>query len=203
MSESTGGAPSPARIGKATAWAAVIAALLLFIVIKAPDRSAAPAPAPAPTSATETPATDGTAAPATEEDELAAIMAGNIRAAEPGVQKSQATAFKSETLRIAMAPSEEVEYKAHMQPGDVLVYSWTSPQPVYVDMHGEPYTYPEEPAVRYEEVDGAASGNGWVTATFPGMNGWYWLNTSEESIVIELKVSGYYEKFEEIYRKAP
>ena len=208
MNEPTNGAPSSARIWKATAAAIVIAALFLFIVLRPAQQTSAPAPpaqqadAPAAadgTSAAEQPASEALSA----EDELAALMQGNIRAAEPGVQKSYDSSFKSEVFQIAMAPLEEVEFKAHMQPGDALVYSWTSPQPVYVDMHGEPYTYPEEPAVRYEELDGVTSGHGRVTATFPGMNGWFWLNTSEEPIVIELRASGFYEKFEEVYRKAP
>ena len=201
MNESSNGAPSSARILKATAIAVLVAAVFLYVVIEPSKR----APALAQTSQA---APAGTAeAPAATEpasrDDLAAIMEGNIRAAEPGVQKSYTEPFKSEVVKISMVGGEEVELKAHMQPGDTLLYSWTSPQPLYVDMHGEPFTYPEEPAVRYEEVDGVTSGNGRVTATFPGMNGWFWLNTSEEAIVIELKVSGYYEKLEEVYRKAP
>lgn len=202
MNEPAGNAPPPRSIWKATLVAAVIAALFLFIVLRTPDRS----PAPTPSSAT----TGETAAPGASQDsasepvdDLAAIMEGNIREAEEGVQKSYPSAYKSEVVQIAMAPSEEVEFKAYMQPGDTLVYSWTSPQPVYVDMHGEPLTYPDEPAVRYEELDGVSSGNGWVTATFEGRNGWFWLNTSEETIVIELKVSGYYEKMEEVFRQSP
>jgi len=209
MSDSTGNAPPPRSIWKATVGAVIVAALFLFIVIRAPDRSAATSPV---ATTSETPAAGAAATAAGEPnaepaaapaDDLAAIMEGNIRAAEEGVQKSYPSAYKSDVVKIAMAPSEEVEFKAHMQPGDTLVYSWTSPQPLYVDMHGEPFTYPEEPAVRYEELDGVSSGNGWVTATFPGKNGWFWLNTSEESIIIELKVSGFYEELEEVYRKAP
>ena len=201
MNESTGNGPPSRGIWKATLAAAIVAALFLFIVIRAPERSAAPTPPSTAAGEVVAPAPGEPEAEA--RDDLAAIMEGNIRAAEEGVHKSYPSAYKSDVVQIAMAPSEEVEFKAHMQPGDTLVYSWTSPQPLYVDMHGEPFTYPEEPAVRYEELDGVSSGNGWVTATFPGKNGWFWLNTSEESIVIELKVSGYYEKLEEVYRNTP
>jgi len=132
--------------------------------------------------------------------ELEEIMAGDLSAAPAGAQKSQSEPFRSETVDIAMAAFEEVEFKAHMNKGDTLLYSWKSPEPVYVDMHGEPLTYPDDNAIRYEAADGVQSGHGSVTAPFSGMHGWYWLNISDEAIVIELEVSGYYERLEEVYR---
>lgn len=143
-------------------------------------------------------------APAAQEpaasEELAEIISGGIRDAEPGVQKAYAESFKSEQLAIELAPLEEVEFKARMDEGDTVLYSWTVQQPVYVDMHGEPLNYPEEPAVRYEEKDGVSSGNGRLTAPFSGLHGWYWLNTNESPVVVTLKVSGYYQSLEEVYR---
>lgn len=186
------------RILKATLAALAVAVLVTVLVIW-------PAwfgigPTVRSTAVTGAPADDAAAA---VEDELAAIMAGNIRPAEPGLQKAYPQAFRSEVVRIPLDPSQEVEFKAHMSPGDTLVYSWKSSQPLYVDMHGEPYTYPEDPAVRYEEIDGASSGHGRLTAAFSGMHGWFWLNTSDQAVEIELEVSGFYDKLEEVYRSAP
>jgi len=135
-------------------------------------------------------------------DELEAIIAGNIRDAEPGAQRAYAERFQSEAVAIQLASGEEVEFKAHMKEGDTLLYSWQSPQPLYVDMHGEPLTYPKEKAVRYEEIDGAQSGHGRITAPFSGMHGWYWMNTSDSAVVIDLNVSGYFDKLEEVYRSS-
>lgn len=200
------GEVSAERILKATISALVVATLILVLVIwpfrfgigmvqeePASTESDAVPPAPAADAGEST----------TAEDELAALIAGNIRDAEPGFQVSYPEPFKSEQVQIALDSGEEVEFKAHMAPGDTIVYSWRSPQPLYVDLHGEPYTYPDEPAERYEEIDGMASGSGRVTARFAGMHGWFWLNTSEVPVVIELSVSGYYEKLEEVHRSSP
>jgi hypothetical protein len=134
--------------------------------------------------------------------ELEAIITGDIRNAEPAAQRAYAQPFRSETVAIQLASGEEVEFKAHMQEGDTLLYSWESPQPLYVDMHGEPLTYPREKAVRYEEIDGAQSAHGRATAPFSGMHGWYWMNTGDSTVVINLKVSGYFYRLEEVYRSS-
>lgn len=133
-------------------------------------------------------------------DQLAALIAGNVIDAAPGQQHSFAVPYQSETVVIHLPANGEVEFKARMKEGDSLVYSWTSAQTLYVDMHGEPLDYPESPVVRYEELDGTAAGHGWLVAPFAGLHGWFWLNTSETDTVIELKVAGYYERIEEVYR---
>jgi len=132
--------------------------------------------------------------------ELEEIIAGDLIAAPAGAQRTHAQAYKSERVSISMAAFEEVEFKARMKEGDTLVYSWESAEPVFVDMHGEPATYPRDKAVRYEALDGVKSGHGQVTAPFTGLHGWYWLNTNEQDIVIDLTVSGYYDRLEEVYR---
>ena len=196
----------PARVLKATLSALAVAVLVLVLVvwpvwfgIGPTVREPAAQPAGTGAAQSQSDAPESGAA----EDELAAIMAGNIRPAAAGTQQSYPEPFRSDVVDIPLEPGQQVEFKAHMQPGDTIVYSWRAPQPVYVDVHGEPYTYPDEPAVRYEEADGVESGNGRVTAAFAGMHGWFWLNTSEESLVIQLKVSGFYGKLEEVFRSEP
>ncbi len=197
---------STSRMGTATLLAILVAFGLLLVVIWPAEDKERGAEAeqttvadPAADNEYQQPPTDDGAI----DDELAAIMSGNIRLAETGTQVSSDTPFKTEEFRIQLASLEEVEYKAHMKPGETLVYSWQSSQPMYVDMHGEPYTYPDEPAVRYLERDGVQSGHGKVTATFPGMNGWFWMNTGEQAAEIVLNVSGFYDRFEEVHRSAP
>ena len=187
-----------ARIWKSTAAALLVAAILLALVIW-PDRRG---PETAPAGPVQTPGTEAQPGSAGG-DELDAIISGNIRNADPGAHQGYATPFRSEVFRIELASLEEVEFKAHMRPGDTFVYSWNSAEPLYVDAHGEPYTYPQEPAQRYEEQDEISAAHGRLTATFPGMHGWFWLNTSEAPVVIELTVAGFYERFEEVYRSSP
>jgi len=196
MSEPTPLQEAAARIWKATAAALVVAAVILVTVIWPLEFGIGPfysARSGGPDGAIEE---SGLGA------ELEEIIAGDLIAAPAGAQRTQDAPFKSDRVSIAMAAFEEVEFKARMKQGDTLVYSWKSPEPVFVDMHGEPWTYPRDKAVRYESVDGVQSGHGQVTAPFSGMHGWYWLNTSDRDIEIELTVSGYYDGLEEVYRNS-
>jgi len=187
---------SAAQVLKATATSLVVSAVILVAVVWPLAFGIGPV---SPPSATDL---DASANASNIGAELEEIIAGDVIAAPAGAQKSHADAFKSDTVEIEMAAFEEVEFKAHMNEGDTMVYSWRSPEPVFVDMHGEPWTYPDDKAVRYEALDGVRSGNGRVIAPFAGMHGWYWLNTSDRAIVIELKVSGYYSRLEEVYRNS-
>ena len=186
---------SPARLWWATVAALVVAIILLLTVVLPAEYGIDP------TSIGRVIGLNDLNPEASEvSDELAAIIAGDVRAAEPGSQKAYDEPFKDEEVAIELASLEEVEFKASMQEGDTLLYSWEVEQPLYVDMHGEPFNYPEGEAVRYEEKDGVSMGHGRVTATFSGHHGWYWLNTSEAPVTVRLKVSGYYERLEEVYR---
>ncbi|MEJ8566106.1 hypothetical protein [Elongatibacter sediminis] len=188
---------APAGTGKATLIAVVVAAAILAAIILSSREEEEAAPAAESREASNSAQEAPVAAP---EDDLAALIQGNIRPAKPGTFRRSDSAYRTETVSIPLPVSGEVEVKAHMKPGDTMVYSWTSPQSMYVDVHGEPYTYPDEPAVRYEEIDGVQSGHGRLTAAIEGMHGWYWLNTGEDDAVIELQVSGYFERLEEVYR---
>lgn len=137
---------------------------------------------------------------ATVSGELAEIISGGIRDAEPGAQKSYADGFRTEQVSIELGALEEVEFKARMAAGDTVLYSWSVERPLYVDFHGEPDDYPEAPAVRYEEKDGVAAAHGRLTAPFAGLHGWYWLNTNDVPVTVTLEVSGYYAALEEVYR---
>lgn len=198
MTEPDKSATDRSRVWKATLAAAVLAAVILAFLLWPSERILNP-------NVEQTaPVTDGEpVGELSAEDELAALIEGNVRDAAPGVHVSRDRPFKSEVVEVPLASLEEVEIKAHMQPGDTLLYSWSSPQPLYVDMHGEPYTYPDDPVARYEEVDGVSAAHGRVTVPFAGMHGWFWLNTSEEPVVVRLEVSGFYDRLEEVYRSSP
>lgn len=194
-----------ATVWKATAAALVVAAILLVTIVLPAEYGIDPTSFGRLTGLDRldadavSPATGNgeTRAPA---DELAELMAGNTVAAEPGAHKAHSRGFVAEETQIRLESLEEVEVKSRMVPGDTMLYSWEATGFVYVDTHGEPYDYPDTPAVRYAEEDGITSGNGRITATVAGLHGWYWLNTNEEPITITLKTSGYYEDLDEVYR---
>lgn len=107
------------------------------------------------------------------------------------------------SFNILLKPADEVEYKTLLPAGEPIFYSWSvqSDEETYVDFHGDPTEgeFPEGYSQSYEtgETTGSA---GSFTATFTGNHGWYWLNISENEIVINLEVTGYYDSLKEIYR---
>ncbi len=118
--------------------------------------------------------------------------------------KTHDSAFKSETLVVDLDEFEQVEYKAVMQQGDALVFSWSVDDGiVYTDFHADPGEdapgYPDRYFIRYRESE-TATGAGSIIAPFDGNHGWYWLNIEEHPIKITLKVAGYYERIDELFR---
>jgi hypothetical protein len=108
------------------------------------------------------------------------------------VAKTYSTPFKTDTVKIPIGPDGELEYKANMKAGQAMVYSWSVDKgSVYFDFHGE--APGAKDAKRYEEVQETKSSNGVFVAPFEGRHGWYWLNLTGESIVVTLKLAGYYE----------
>ena len=112
--------------------------------------------------------------------------------------------YSVEELTITLQPGEQVEYKAVMERGQMLVFTWSSDAPeIYSDFHADPTDkpgeYPEGYFVRYAESEESA-GHGSIVAPFAGNHGWYWLNYNEQTVNIELKVAGYYDNLHELGR---
>ena len=66
--------------------------------------------------------------------------------------------IQSDDFTIELAPNEQVEYKAIMNRGDMMVFTWTSDaEAIYSDFHADPTedmdTYPEEYFVRYAQSE--------------------------------------------------
>lgn len=112
---------------------------------------------------------------------------------------------KSEVIEIHLKSSDEVEYKALLNKGEPMLYSWSviTEGEVYYDFHGEP-SHPEEFEEgffqSYEVGDGVVAAQGSFVAPFEGRHGWYWLNISEGDITIRLQAQGYYAELVEVYR---
>ena len=109
----------------------------------------------------------------------------------------------TKSFNILLKPLDEVEYKAVLKVGEPIFYHWSvqSGDRLYVDFHGDPTEgeFPDEYFQRYQEGDLSHS-RGSFTPTFTGHHGWYWLNTSDHEVSIQLEVTGYFQTLEEIYR---
>ena len=68
---------------------------------------------------------------------------------------------------------------------------------VYVDFHGHDPAKGKNFWVRYEEAgqeQGITGRSGSLVAPFDGQHGWYFLNTSQGPVTIELTVTGYFDR---------
>ena len=102
--------------------------------------------------------------------------------------------LKHETLEIELDRDGSIEYKVEMAANDAVVYQWSVVAgEVYYDFHGHPHKEDTEFFNRYTAGEGA-SDSGMIVAAFAGQHGWFWLNISEGPIVIELKVSGFFDR---------
>lgn len=118
--------------------------------------------------------------------------------------KGHPSRYRQDRFSIDLDVSEQVEYKAVMQRGDAIVYSWSvNSDTVYTDFHADPGEnaegYPEGYFIRYRESE-TAQDAGSIVAPFAGNHGWYWLNIEEQPVTITLEVAGYYERVDELYR---
>lgn len=118
--------------------------------------------------------------------------------------KTQNNVFSSKQIIIDLQSGEQVEYKAVMQQGDALIYSWSVDKGiVYTDFHADPgkdaTQYPDEYFIRYRESETARS-SGSMVAPFSGNHGWYWLNIEEHPVQITLDVAGFYSEIKELGR---
>jgi hypothetical protein len=104
---------------------------------------------------------------------------------------------RSARIRIDLGPREELEYKADLEQGEPLLYSWrVAGGPVYYEFHGEPTQgeWPDGFFRSYEISASSTEAHGSFVAPFTGRHGWYWRNLSDEPASVTLEASGYYSR---------
>ncbi len=107
-------------------------------------------------------------------------------------QGSAVTEQGQQVVEVTVPAGKGIEYKFHMNQYDKMTYEWlTDGEPLYFDLHGEP----EGDTTGYFESYAIATLSemkGSFTAPFTGSHGWYWKNTSEQPVAIQLIVKGQY-----------
>jgi hypothetical protein len=102
----------------------------------------------------------------------------------------KAPAQAQQVIEVSVPAGKGIEYKFQMNQYDKMTYEWLTDGPsLYFDLHGEPQGdstgYFESYAIAtLSEMKGS------FTAPFTGSHGWYWKNTSEQPVVIQLMVEG-------------
>jgi hypothetical protein len=115
-----------------------------------------------------------------------------------GVFREYTTDYRTDVIEIPLGSLEELEYKLGLNEGDAIVYQWDAvdlkdPEMLWAEFHG--HTPPVDNAgdlMFYRKATGATE-RGTLVAPFTGIHGWYLRNDSEQAIVVQLKVAGFYE----------
>lgn len=113
----------------------------------------------------------------------------------------QAERFSFDSREITLGPGEGMEIKYHMRKAAGLVYSWTATAPVLYDFHGEPDVAPPGAATGddyfesydRDDVSGKREFHGTLIAPSTGIQGWFWENTSADTVKIRLVASGFFD----------
>ena len=113
----------------------------------------------------------------------------------------QAERFRFDSREIKLQPGEGMEIKYHMRKGAGLVYSWTASAPVLYDFHGQPDVAPAGAAADddyfesydRDDVSGKSEFHGTLVAPSTGIQGWFWENTSGDTVKIKLVASGFFD----------
>ena len=134
---------------------------------------------------------DGGAPPSPKEGAKSTAAASPAKA-EPAAPA--AYAFRSDEMTLTFKPGESLEVKAVMRAGDQIVYEWTADKgDLFFDFHGEPKGAAADVFTSFEKGT-KATALGEFDAPFEGVHGWYWKNRGTETVSLQLKTSGVYEK---------
>ena len=108
------------------------------------------------------------------------------------ISTSSKASAEIETIEVIVPAGRGVEYKFTMLQYQKLTYEWiTDGNTLYFDLHGEP----KGDTTGYFESYAIAtldSMKGSFTAPFAGVHGWYWKNTSDTLVKVQLIVKGEY-----------
>jgi hypothetical protein len=112
--------------------------------------------------------------------------------AKPLVKSLTTAEQSSDSIEVIVPAGRGVEFKFAMAQFKKMEYNWkTDGEPLFFDLHGEP----EGDTTGYYESYAIATlteMKGSYTTPFAGVHGWYWKNTSDKAITVQLTVSGEY-----------
>ncbi len=106
-------------------------------------------------------------------------------------QKAKSSQWQDSVL-ITVPADKGLEYKFHLIKGENLEFVWnTDGAALYFDFHGEPAGDKTGYFKSFKESTQNQS-SGTLTVPFTGSHGWYWKNSSNKAVIINLQTRGNY-----------
>ncbi|MBM95655.1 MAG: hypothetical protein CMI09_07400 [Oceanospirillaceae bacterium] len=122
-----------------------------------------------------------------------AANATSQNSAQSGGEGNSMSTSMNDVAQLALPPNSGLEYKMIMEKGAQLSFEWmTDGALVYVDMHGEPAGDTSGYFLSYAETT-VNMMKGSFTAAFTGTHGWYFKNTTDQPVKIQLFFNGQYQ----------
>lgn len=107
----------------------------------------------------------------------------------------QPAPFRTDTMTLTLASGEGREIKATMRQGERFVFTWaTDGDVVDFEMHGEATDAKPDEYTSYWKDEDQPSANGSFEAPFDGRHGWFWQNLGPDPVTITLTTSGFYQE---------
>ena len=121
------------------------------------------------------------------------VLAQSAEASPVDSESLPKSTASQQVIEITVPANKGIEYKLQMEQYDKVTYEWmTNGNSLYFDLHGEP----EGDSTGYFESYAIATLDamkGSFTAPFNGSHGWYWKNTSNKPVAIQLILSGQFQ----------
>jgi hypothetical protein len=175
---------SRAAIGKASVMALLAAAMLLTTVVLPAEYGLDPLRTGRALGLTAiSQAGAGDPVPPPQGEVLAPTQEGNV-ALYPGE-------YKVDSREFVLGPYEYIEYKYHLAKDATMLFSWTATGAVVQDFHGDPDGAPSDAMQSYDKKP-RRQATGSFAAPFSGIHGWFWENTSGESVTVKVTTAGFY-----------
>lgn len=154
--------------------------------------NAAPTPAQVVPTAAAAVAPNNPALPTTVKPGSSVSAKGEQRGI--AIASKQALPYRTDTMKILLAPRKGVEVKTHLAKGATLIYSWKTAggEAINHDFHGEPVDAGKDEFESFILEKDVRESRGALIAPFTGVHGWYWKNNSDAPVTVVLASSGFY-----------
>lgn len=100
--------------------------------------------------------------------------------------------LSQDNITVTVPANKGIEFKFNMKKHESMEYDWLSDSgALYFDLHGEPEGDTSGYFLSYA-IATAETMKGSFIAPFTGAHGWYWKNTSDKPVSIQLMAKGRY-----------